>query len=42
MDVDANENEPRVVGSAVAWIAVVRKPELPIGSIQLADLLPIA
>ena len=40
MDVDANQNQARVVGRAVAGIALIGKPRLPIGGIELADLLP--
>ena len=38
MDVDAYEDDPRIVGSAVARIALLTEPCFPIGLEELADL----
>jgi hypothetical protein len=38
MDIDADEDDPRVVGRGVAGITLLSEPCLPIGLVELADL----
>ena len=37
MDVDADEDDPRIVGRAVAGITLLSEPRLPIGLVERAD-----